>query len=52
MLTEYIFELIESKQPKLVNVVAISKEEAEKKLKARYGEQADLKLLDLRRIIY
>lgn len=52
MLTEYIFELMENETPKLLNIVATTKEEAEKKLKARYGEQIDLKLLDLRRLIY
>jgi len=52
MLTEYIFELIEDKKPKLLNVVATSKEEAEKKLQEQYGKNIDLKLLDLRRIIY
>jgi len=52
MLTEYIFEIVEDKQPKLLNIVAVSKEEAEKKLQERYGKNINLKLIDLRRIIY
>jgi hypothetical protein len=51
MLTEYFFEIVD-KTPKIIKIVATSKNEAEKKLKAIYGERNDLKLIDSKRIIY
>ena len=51
MLTEYFFEIVD-KTPKIIKIVAISKNEAEKKLKEIYGEKHDLKLIDSKQIIY
>jgi hypothetical protein len=51
MLTEYFFEITD-KPPKILKMVATSKDEAERKIKEIYGENSDLKLIDSRRIIY
>jgi hypothetical protein len=50
MLSEYIYEVVEDGHPKILVVVAVSKENAEEKLKVVYPQK--LKLLEIKHLNY